>query len=394
MNLPPHANRILALDVMRGICIAGMALVNHPGNRSHTYAPLLHAEWNGLTPTDLIFPFFIFIMGISTYISLSKTGFECNHQVVFKILRRTIVIFVIGLALNWFGDFCKFWAKPIEDVAFLPYLWESICTFDHLRIPGVMQRLSLCYGFCALFALTVKHRHIPYLSFLLLAIYAVILIAGNGFAEGDNNILSIIDRNVLTTDHIMNDHGVDPVGALSTLSSVSLVLVGFWVGYLMFGPQDFIEYRDERLRSYLIKLFLIGAIFTFAGFLLSYGCPINKKIWSPTFILISGGFAATFLGLLIWIIDIKSYKYWCGFFQEFGVNPLFMYVFGSMLGKIFQTIHFTFQDQLYSLRNFTYKCLEPVFGDYGSSLAYALIFVIINWIVAYVLYLKKIYIKI
>ena len=146
MSNPVKTNkRILALDILRGVTIAGMIMVNNPGTWAHIYAPLRHAEWNGLTPTDLVFPFFMFIMGISTYISLKKYNFEFSRAVGMKILKRTILIFLIGMAIGWFSKFCYYWTSPTEGISFGAQLWESVWTFDRIRILGVMQRLALCY---------------------------------------------------------------------------------------------------------------------------------------------------------------------------------------------------------------------------------------------------------
>ena len=267
--------------------------------------PLRHAEWNGLTPTDLVFPFFMFIMGISTYISLKKYNFEFSHAAAMKILKRTIIIFLIGLAIGWLSRFCYYWAGSHEGLSFGEQLWASVWTFDRIRILGVMQRLALCYGATAIIALTMKHRHIPYLIATLLVGYFILLMCGNGFAYNETNILSIVDRAILTPAHMYKDNGIDPEGLLSTIPSIAHVLLGFCVGRMMLDSNR-AESREALLNSHLIKLFLVGAILTFAGFLLSYGCPINKKIWSPTFVLTTCGLASSFLALLIWIIDVKD----------------------------------------------------------------------------------------
>ena len=375
--------RILALDILRGVTIAGMIMVNNPGTWAHIYAPLRHAEWNGLTPTDLVFPFFMFIMGISTYISLKKYNFEFSRAAGMKILKRTILIFLIGMGIGWFSRFCYYWISPTEGIGFGAQLWEAAWTFDRIRILGVMQRLALCYGATAIIALTMKHRHIPYLIATLLVGYFILLMCGNGFAYNETNILSIVDRAILTPAHMYKDNGIDPEGLLSTVPSIAHVLLGFCVGRMMLDSNKS-ESREALLNSHLIKLFLVGAILTFAGFLLSYGCPINKKIWSPTFVLTTCGLASTFLALLIWIIDVKGYKKWCTFFEAFGVNPLFMYVLGGVLGILFGSISFPWGD----------GSIRPIFGDTGGSLAYALLFVAINWCIGYQLYKRKIYIKI
>lgn len=394
MNSPKTNKRLLALDILRGVTIAGMILVNNPGSWGHIYAPLRHAEWIGLTPTDLVFPFFMFIMGISTYISLKKYNFEFSHAAALKILKRTIVIFIIGMAIGWFSRFCYYWSSAPEDLSFGENLWASVWTFDRMRILGVMQRLALCYGATAIIALTLKHRYIPYLIVTLLLGYFILLIFGNGFAYNETNILSIVDRAILTPAHMYKDNGIDPEGVLSTIPAIAHVLLGFYVGRLMLDGNKS-EDRASFLNSQLITLFLAGVILTFSGFLLSYGCPISKKIWSPTFVLVTCGLASSFLALLIWIIDVKGYKKWCTFFESFGVNPLFMYVLGGVLSILFGSISFPWDGGSISIHGFLYnKLLTPVLGELNASLAYALLFVAINWCIGYQLYKRKIYIKI
>ncbi len=386
--------RLLALDILRGITIAGMILVNNPGTWSHIYAPLRHAEWNGLTPTDLVFPFFMFIMGISTYISLRKYDFKFSRAAALKIVKRTIVIFLVGMAIGWFSRFCYYWASAPDELSFGENLWASVWTFDRIRILGVMQRLALCYCATALIALTMKHKHIPYLIVALLVGYFILLTCGNGYAYNESNILSMVDRAILTPAHMYKDNGIDPEGLLSTIPAIAHVLLGFCVGRMMLEGNK-AEDRTSLLNSQLITLFLTGVVLTFSGLLLSYGCPINKKIWSPTFVLTTCGLASSLLALLIYIIDLKGYKKWSMFFESFGINPLFMYVLGGVLGILFGTISFPWGEGSISIHGFLYEILlMPLFGETGGSLAYALLFVTINWCIGYQLYKRKIYIKI
>ena len=371
MNVTSN-KRLLALDVMRGITIAGMILVNNPGSWTYAYTPLTHAQWSGLTPTDLVFPFFMFIMGISTYISLRKYNFTFSTPAALKIIKRTIVIFLIGIAINWFALLC--------------YTHDPL-PFAHIRILGVMQRLALCYGASALIALLIKHKYIPYLIVALLVGYFIILVTGNGFAYNETNILSIVDRSILGDAHMYQDNHIDPEGLLSTIPSIAHVLIGFCVGKLLMEVKD--------IREKLERLFLIGTILTFAGFLLSYGCPLNKKIWSPTFVLVTCGLGSSLLALLVWIIDIKGYTRWSHFFESFGVNPLFIYVLADVLAILLSVITITYQGESASLQQAFYaSTLQPVFGNEGGSLAYAILFVLLNWAIGYILYKKKIYIKI
>ncbi len=391
------SGRLLALDILRGITIAGMILVNNPGSWGKIYAPLEHASWNGLTPTDLVFPFFMFIMGISTYISLRKFEFKFSKELLWKIVRRTVVIFAIGLGIAWFGKFCNGLAGSImgneEGLPLWAMVLNAANSFDTIRILGVMPRLALCYGAASIVAITLKQKYLPWFIALLLVIYAVILLFGNGFEFSDENIISVVDHAVLGANHMYSDtiNGVtlkfDPEGFLSTLPSIAHVLIGFWCGIKLMGTKD--NYRR------ITDLFIIGTILTFTGFLLSYGVPINKKIWSPTFVLTTCGLAASFLGLLIWIIDIKGYKKWCRFFEAFGINPLFMYVLGAVLGILFGNIRIPGTGGV-SIKGFVYNdLLIPCFGDETfASMVYALLFIALNWSIGYILYKKKIYIKI
>ena len=389
------SKRILALDILRGITIAGMILVNNPGSWGHIYAPLKHAEWNGLTPTDLVFPFFMFIMGISTYISLRKYNFQFSTPAVLKIIKRTILIFLIGMAIGWFSRFCYYWPSAPEDLSFGEKLWNASWTFDRMRILGVMQRLALCYCATSLVAMSMKHKHIIYLIITLLVGYFVLLMVGNGYEYNETNILSVVDRAVLTPAHMYKDNGIDPEGLLSTIPAIAHVLLGFCVGRMILGDKDNDKLtRKEVLDKHIINFFLVGTTLTFLGCLLSYGCPLNKKIWSPTFVLVTCGLGSSLLGLLVWIIDVKGYKRWSLFFESFGVNPLFMYVLGGVLSILFGTIQLPWGDGSISIHTLIYaKTLLPLLGDTAASLAYAIIFVVINWCIGYQLYKRKIYIK-
>ena len=383
-NIKPISSpkRLLSLDILRGITIAGMILVNNAGSWEYKYAPLSHASWHGLTPTDLVFPFFMFIMGVSTYMSLRKYNFQATKTSVWKVVKRTSLIFLIGLGLNWFGQLSRGLGAG-----------ESFATaathFDTIRILGVLQRLALAYGFAALFALIFKPKQLIWVIGTLLIGYFVLLLFGNGFEKTEQNIISIVDRALWGKAHVYKDGGValDPEGLLSTLPSIAHVLIGFLFGKMI------VETKDNHKR--VEKLLLWGTILAFSGLLLQYGCPINKKIWSPTFVLTTTGFAAQFLAILIWIIDINKKNRWSRFFHSFGVNPLFIYVLAGVLANILGSIKVVHAGEVISLKGFAYTVLiQPWAGNYFGSLVYALLFVSICWAAGYVLYKKDIYIKI
>ncbi len=367
-----------------------MILVNNPGSWSYVYAPLGHAPWNGLTPTDLVFPFFMFIMGISTYISLRKYNFEWSKEAFLKIIKRVCVIFFIGLAISWLSlSFRTYHQLAAGDSGFFERFFKAITNFEHLRILGVMQRLALTYGVTAIVAILVKHKYIPYIIISTLFLYFILLTGGNGFEFSENNIISVIDRAILGTNHMYRDSGIylDPEGLISTIPAICHVMTGFCCGKMLLST------KDNTLR--MQQLFIAGTIMTFAGFLLQYACPINKKIWSPTFVLATCGLAATLLALLIWIIDIKGYKRWSVFFETFGINPLFIYVAAGVFSILLGNIYITYSGNPITLKGFIYTiCLQPLAGNYFGSFLYAILFVGANWITGHILYKKQIYIKI
>lgn len=381
-----QSNRLLSLDILRGITIAGMIMVNNPGSWSYAYAPLRHAHWHGLTPTDLVFPFFMFIMGVSTFMSLRKFNFNPTKTAIWKILRRTFLIFVIGMTLGWFGQLCRGLASG-ESFA------QASTHFDTLRILGVLQRLALAYGFAALIAVSVKNKYLPWITGFLLAGYFLILQFGKGFELSEQNIVAIIDKALLGSDHMYKDTtplgeriAFEPEGLLSTLPSIAHVLIGFLFGKLI------VDNKENHTR--VEKLLIWGTVLAFAGLLLQYGCPINKKIWSPAFVLTTTGFGAQLLGLLIWIIDIRKKEKWSRFFHAFGVNPLIVYIFAGVLSNLVSNIRFSYQGEAIAVKTFTYKVLlQSWAGNYFGSLLYALLFVTVCWLFGYILYKRNIYIK-
>ncbi|MDR1555713.1 MAG: heparan-alpha-glucosaminide N-acetyltransferase domain-containing protein [Tannerellaceae bacterium] len=370
MTQATQKGRLLSLDVMRGLTIAGMIMVNNPGSWEYVYAPLRHARWDGLTPTDLVFPFFMFIMGVSMFFSLRKYDFTLSRKSVFKVLKRTALIFLVGLGLNLFGHLSRY----------------GFGEFERLRILGVLQRLALAYGAGSLIVLAVNHKYILQLAAGILVFYAALLAFTDSLTLSVNNLIAVTDRALLGESHLYRDTladgtriAFDPEGLLSTLGSIGHVLLGFYAGRLILNAKK----DNERI---IRNLFILGTILLFAGLLLNYGCPINKKIWSSTFVLATCGLGSLLLALLIWIIDINGRKRWSLFFESFGINPLYLYVQAALLSTLLNVsgIH-TFVHQ---------SVFVPVFGSFGGSLAWAVFFVLLNWIPGYFwLYKKQIYIK-
>ncbi len=380
--------RLLALDILRGITVAGMLLVNNPGSWSHIYAPLEHAEWEGLTPTDLVFPFFLFCMGVAMYFSLRKFNFKMNATLARKIVKRTVLLFLIGWAVHWFSHLMYGMARG-ETFA------QAANNLDTMRYLGVFQRLALCYFFGSLCAVWVSHRLIPWLIAGILALYALILGVGHGYDFSLDNVIAVIDNAVLGTEHMYHETvgGVqvsfDPEGLLSTLPCIAHLLVGFMIGKLVIDHRD----NHERIR----RMLTVGFAFILVGWLLSYGIPVGKKMWSSTFVLVTCGLAMSVEALLIDVIDVRGHSKWCKFFHVYGINPLYLYLQGSILAIIFGSVHIgaTAAGDAITIKSAVYQAYVSLLGgnENAGSCLYAISFVLLNWVPGYFLYKKNIIIK-
>ncbi len=384
--------RLLSLDILRGITIAGMIMVNNPGSWGSIYAPLKHAAWNGLTPTDLVFPFFMFIMGVSMYISYSKFGFKFSGSTFTKLLRRSLVLFAIGLFLNWFGLTCRGMAALRDsDMNWFLRLWDA--GFLHLekwRIMGVLQRLALVSFGGSLILLIVNQKLIPWLIGVILLGYSALMISTDSLELSVENLAARVDLAILGDSHMYHISGIalDPEGWVSTIPCIAHVLIGVMAGALIMGVKD----NHQKIE----RLGLLGAVILMLGFLWDYAMPINKTLWSSSYVLVTCGLASLLLAVLIWLIDVKGYKAWTRFFETFGVNPMAIFVFAGLFANLISNIGFTTAaGKWVSLKGYLYAdILSSFFGPTLGSLVFALMFIGFCWLVALPLYLKKIYIKI
>lgn len=371
--------RLISLDILRGMTVMLMIFVNNGGGEQ-IFAPLQHARWNGMTLCDMVFPFFLFIMGISTYLSLSKSHFQWSPRLGRKIAKRTCLLFLIGLFINWF------------DMA----LHGQALDFGHLRILAVMQRIALCYAATALLALACANgcktlKAFPAIIVGVLVFYGgIILLYGGYDYNAETNILAIVDKAVLGADHLYQRSPVDPEGLLSTLPSIAHTMIGFWVAHLAFavGGDD----TRQRTRDITLTLLIAGAVLVMVGFLLSFGMPLNKRIWSPSYVLVTCGFASLLQGLLVWLIDSRqghadrptNDRRW-GWALIFGTNPLFLYVASELIAIVFGAT---------GVSTMLYAALQKVIVDgYWTSVAFAATFVAIHAAMGYPLWKRHIYIK-
>lgn len=380
--------RYYSLDVFRGATVALMILVNNPGTWSHIYSPLEHATWHGCTPTDLVFPFFLFAVGNAMAFVMPR--FEQAGPAVFwrKVIKRTLLIFLIGLLLNW-SPFVKWDGNNLVGKA-----WENI------RIMGVLQRIALCYFFGSVIVFYGKTKGAFVISGILLLVYWFIC---NWLgAPGDPYSLqgyfgTAFDKSMVGISHMYKGEGVafDPEGLASTLAAIVQVVFGFMVG----------QYIQQKGKNYemLANLLVAGVVLIFAGYCWDMVFPVNKKIWTSSYVLYTTGLAMLVIGTLIYLVEFKSVKgAWSKFFDVFGKNPLFIFVLSGFLPRVLALIRWT--DHLDDAGQKVYTSPFPWFYNHVckdiaadlrvGSLVYALITIAFYWLIVYLLDKRKIYIKV
>ncbi len=371
------SGRLISLDVFRGITIAGMILVNNPGTWSKVYPPLLHAPWNGWTPTDFVFPFFLFIVGVAMSLSFSKRieRGDSTAQLFSKVLRRTLIIFAIGLFLNLFPFF----------------------NFKEVRIPGVLQRIALCYFFASLIMLNFNKKfQIGWTVFLLTIYWILVKLVpvpgfGAGVLESKGSLCWYIDSNLLA-GHTWKGApapGFDPEGILSTIPAIVTVMFGIFAGDWIRSPRE----HYEKVSG----LFVFGILGLVIGEILKSWLPINKSLWTSTYSIFMAGMALIFLAMCYWLIDIKGYKKWAKPFIIFGSNAILVFSLSSLVAKITFNVKWSQPDGTeIMLKTYLYRNLFASWAGNNefSSLLYPITYLLIWLGVMYILYRKNIFIKI
>lgn len=372
--------RLYSLDVFRGFVIAAMILVNNPGSWDYVYRPLDHAPWNGMTPTDYIFPFFIVIMGISAAFSLKKYGYRWSSSAAGKIIKRTLILMLVGYGTGWLGRALH---RAYEGKGAAYALWN----FDTARIMGVMVRLALVYLFLSILALSFSDRTVAGICACLLVVYSVVLLVGHGFEQTPQNIVGIVDRALLPENHRLEEL-YDPEGVLSTIPAIAQGCLGYLCGKMILKTPD----NHYRMRH----LFLSGFPMAVAGWLLSFGIPLNKRMWSPTFVLVTTGVAFLNLAFFLWAIDLRNTRKYFTFFEAFGRNALLVFIYSTVFTILLCDIQVPAGGELQSLWNCAYEFVfVPVFRNpYFSSLMQAVVYVVLMWLPSLILYRKNIYVKI
>ena len=382
---PTSHPRLLALDVFRGLTIAGMVLVNNPGSWAAVFPPLEHAQWHGWTPTDTIFPFFVLIIGLAIPLALGHSarthGMSAPERdwrgLYLKIGRRSLVLFGLGLFLALFPLYN--WVK------------QSPILLADLRIMGVLQRLALCYLVSALAFLWLRPRGLAVLSGALLLVYAWVLLGpGGGDLTPSGNIVGLIDRAILTPAHIyQGTKSFDPEGLLSTLPAISGCLIGVLAGQWLASSQPIAE-RTAGLFFWGCMLLVLGAVW-------SNWLPINKQLWTPSYALFMSGMGLCVLACCLWLIDCCQIKGWTKPFEVFGANALALFVGSGLLGRLLNMVPLgqTPDGHPRPIKAAIYETVfAPIAAPEVASLLFALCFLALWLAVMWMLYAKRIFIKI
>ena len=365
--------RYLSLDIFRGITIAGMIMVNNSGNNNYTYAPLRHAHWHGFTPTDLVFPSFMFIVGVAMRFSLKPFNYQLTPDLRNKILKRTALLFLVSYII-------------------FNIPWYNF-DISHLRILNVLQRIALAFCVVSFIVLTVERKYLPYLAGGILLLYwAIMWFMGDRGVEYEllTNAERKLDLLVLGPNHLYHGEGTafDPEGILSTLPAFMNTLLGYLTGV-------YIQEANENILPRIRKMALWGIGLVILALIWDTVFPINKKLWTSSFVLITVGLDLIILSILVWIIDLKGNTKWTKFFHVFGMNSIFAYGISEVFAIVFGIIpikegegSMAFSDWLY------WHLFHPIFGNANGALAYAVSFVLLCWFFSWILYRKKIFLKV
>jgi predicted acyltransferase len=402
---PPVRERLLSLDVFRGLTVAGMLLVNDPGTWSAIYPPLQHAAWFGWTPTDLIFPFFLFIVGITTQLSVSARRARGDDESAIRaqILRRGALILLLGLLLNGFPFFT--WGA-VEGVASPSVMDRVVDRLLNWRIMGVLQRIALAYVVSALIATRVTVRTQVVIAAGILIGYwfvmTVLPVPGTNGTPGmlligkpDTNMAAWVDRLLLDWRGVgLGNHlwvnGVtwDPEGILSTAGAIATAMLGNLAGRWIAEPRPIYE----RLAG----MFAAGAIAMMLGLMWGWSFPIGKNLWTSSYVLFTGGMAAVTLATIMWVVDVHDVRWWTKPFVIYGINPMIAFVGSGLMARlIYSVLKVTYRGQRMSLQAAIY---ESAFASWlsprNASLAFALTFVLFWFVVLALLYRRNVVFKV
>jgi predicted acyltransferase len=371
----PQKTRLVSLDFFRGVTVAAMILVNNPGDWGHIYSPLEHSVWNGCTPTDLIFPFFLFMVGVSINYAIGpKKEDKLQHKrIILAAAKRSVIIYILFAMM-----------------ALLPHF-----DFAHYRILGVLPRIAIVFFICAVLFVKTTQKTQLWLFFSILFIYYILMtyinVPGYGPAnlEPGTNLAAWLDKLVLTEPHMWSGTKTwDPEGILSTLPAVATCLFGVLVG-------SWLRRKDKQDAEKVAWLFTIAIFAVIGGLIWDTFFPINKALWTSSFVLYTGGLATAGLTLSFWLIDVKQRKKYTEPFIAFGANAITAYVAADVVLVLLDLVHVNSNGHRVGLQQYLYNTFfVPYFSPVNASLAGAITYVLILLVPIWILYKKKKFIKI
>ncbi len=391
--------RLLSLDIFRGLTVAGMLLVNDPGSWSAIFPPLEHAEWHGWTPTDLIFPFFLFIVGITTHLSLSarRARGDDDAAIVRQILRRGAIIFLLGFLMALFPFYQ--WG-PIELLPDASVLDRIVHRLQHVRILGVLPRIAIVYVCAALLTLRTNLKQQVIIVAALLFGYwfmmTLLPVPGEGtigallLHDKSRNLAAYLDRAILGTNHTwVGSVTYDPEGPLSTIPAIGTAILGVIAG-------RWIAMTDRPLVERIAGLFAAGALIMMFGAMWNWVFPINKNLWTSSYVLFTAGMAAVSLATTMWLVEHYNVRWWTKPFVIFGVNPIVAFVGSGVMARLIYTLwKVEYEGKSQSIQSVIYQAVFlPWLPPRVASLAFALTFVLFWLGILTVMYRRNIVLKV
>ncbi|MBU6414036.1 MAG: DUF1624 domain-containing protein [Planctomycetes bacterium] len=367
------SGRIASLDVFRGLTMAFMVIVNNPGSWTEIYPPLKHAAWHGCTPTDLVFPFFLYIVGVSMALSLRRfEGSPWSKELWLKTLKRSGTLIGLGLLLALIPSF----------------------DFANLRVPGVLQRIGLCILLATPIVLLCRGVWLAAVGGGILLAYAMVLVLipvanaagvlGPPTLQPDDNLVRVIDLWVFGPSHIYSRSPTDPEGLLSTLPAVVTVLMGVHSGRLFIAMRRGDPLQPPRLAAPV--MLIEGAVWVAMGAMLTLVMPFNKPLWTPSYVLFTGGLAGITLGVLYWLVDLRGVRRPTRWLEAMGENAILLFFASGVVGRLMGTVKVgdgTLKQWVYE-----HGFLSWLSGE-RASLAFALTNLVVWALVLWVLYTKR-----
>jgi predicted acyltransferase len=370
---PSAGQRLISLDAFRGATMALMVLVNTPGDGEHVYGPLRHAEWNGWTPTDVVFPSFMWIVGVALTLSLSRriAAGASRAQLLAQALRRALILYALGLLVYAFPDF----------------------NLSRQRLLGVLQRIAICYLIAvAIYLYTRVRGQIIWIVSLLAGYWLLMALVpvpgyGSGRLDVEGNLAHYIDRSVLGAHNYASTKTWDPEGIVSTLPAIATVLFGIMAGQIL---------RLERtLAKRTAWLLAVGGVLIAAGLICDIWLPINKKLWTSSFALFMAGLDFVIFAIMVWWADVRGHVRFMKPLVIMGMNAITVYLASELLETLLNAVHFSSGGHTITVRDWLFDTLfAPLASPIDASLLYAIAYTLLMYGIAYVMYRRRWFVRV